>query len=436
MTRNFSNQRRDDRDPSSRNSSSDGYREEHSSRPARPRLSRDAVDRAWENGATRRYADYHPRQHTSMPSAQRQGRPAPAFERDHRQPQNRRPYEPRQESYGTPPSTFNRGGGYQQSEGGSRRFNGPGHRAPGSYPGTNSERWTRNPAPQRRSYGERYENERPPRFNQGSGPSERADYRNPNASRPSERPGRDGERFARGQRTGGPGARRDNYNPRWQSRPTAQQYPNARHDYSASRREYPDTRREYSTSRREYLNDPRDHSIPQREYPTSRREYSYERPGYAQQFEGDYEHFDTQKQLERAEMPEPHFEKHVTRLPDGRVLKGSRPSQRKQARFWNDVEEETSTLLPQPSKHVENSEPEGPPVSQAMPAPTTRPVRSTRSRAQTDSKPRKVKTVKTARAEDTGPRGEKAKAAKKKAHGQGPVIRPSQRGYKWPAAGE
>ena len=44
MTRNFSNQRRDGMHPSSRNSASGKYREEQSSRSARPRLSRDAVE--------------------------------------------------------------------------------------------------------------------------------------------------------------------------------------------------------------------------------------------------------------------------------------------------------------------------------------------------------------------------------------------------------
>src|SRR5205823_9616036 len=58
MTRDFSKQRRDDERPSSRNSSSGRYGEERSPRPARPRLNREAVDRAWENGAPQNHADY------------------------------------------------------------------------------------------------------------------------------------------------------------------------------------------------------------------------------------------------------------------------------------------------------------------------------------------------------------------------------------------
>src|SRR5258708_12591789 len=42
--------------------------------------------------------------------------------------------------------------------------------------------------------------------------------------------------------------------------------------------------------------------------------------------------------------PQPE-EQHVTRLPDGRVLKGPRPVQRKNAQFWTDVTQETESLL-------------------------------------------------------------------------------------------
>ena len=39
------------------------------------------------------------------------------------------------------------------------------------------------------------------------------------------------------------------------------------------------------------------------------------------------------------------YERHVTPLPDGRVIKGSRPAQRRNARFWTDVSEETDELM-------------------------------------------------------------------------------------------
>jgi hypothetical protein len=109
-------------------------------------------------------------------------------------------------------------------------------------------------------------------------------------------------------------------------------------------------------------------------------------------------------------------------------LKGSRPSQRKQARFWNEVEGETSDLIqhtaPRPDE-IENA-------PEQQEAPTPRVARPKRASA---SGPRKVKTVKTARADEPKPRS--AKVARKNAQGpRKPVSRPSQRGYKWPAAGE
>lgn len=410
MTKNFSNQRRDDMRPSSRNASSGRYREEQSFKPARPRLNRDTVDRAWENGASRTYADYRPRQNAQTPPSQRQGRPSPAFHRS-QPPQNRRPYESHQEPYRTPSSGFR--AGYQQRyeqspEGGPRRFNHGGQRTPGGRPGLSSERWTRGPAPRQRGYTEQYQDERPPRFREERPTTPgRSGYRNERGPRSFERPGRpergprpfdhaerEREGFSRGRRTGAPQARRDSSNPRWQSRPAAQ------HRYQ-ERSEYPPARHDYPAFRPERSYDP--------------------------QFEGDYEHFDTYQQ---AEQPESGYEKHVTRLPDGRVLKGSRPSQRKQARFWTGVEEETSSLMPQIPPAREIQEPVEQPDIQEKPA-----AKTPRSRKQPESAARKVKTVRTSRAGDAAPRAEKGKAGKKKTRGpQGPVTRPSQRGYKWPTA--
>ena len=496
MTKDFSNQRRDDMRPSSRNASSGRYREEQSFKPARPRLSRDAVDRAWENGASRNHADYRPRQNAQTPPAQRQGRPSPAFNRS-QPPQNRRPYEPRQEPYRAPSSEFH--SGYQQRhkqspEAGPRRFNQGGQRAPGGRPGFGSERWTRGSDPQQGGYTERYQDDRSPRFRQERPTTpRRPDYQNdrgPRAfdrpdrqergprsfdrpdrqergsrsfdrpdrqergsrsfdrpdrqeraprsfdhpgrqergprsfdnsdrqergprsfdrpgrpergPRPFERGDRERESFARGRRTGGPQARRDSSNPRWQSRPAAQPHYQAQSEYPPARREYP----------------------------VFRQERSDEQPGAAQ-FEGDYEHFDTYQQAKQVEQPEADYEKHVTRLPGGRVLKGSRPAQRKQARFWTGVEEETTSLMQQIPETQEIQEPVELPTIQEEPA-----AKTPRPRKRPESAARKVKTVKTARAEDTAPRAEKGKVGKKKAHGpQGPVTRPSQRGYKWPTAG-
>src|SRR5437867_3441085 len=68
MTRNFNKQRRENERPYSRSSSSGRYGDGRSPRPARPRLNRDTVDRAWENGARQNHADYRTRgNNTSQP---------------------------------------------------------------------------------------------------------------------------------------------------------------------------------------------------------------------------------------------------------------------------------------------------------------------------------------------------------------------------------
>jgi len=433
MTRNFSNRRRDDMRPTSRTTSSGRYREEQSSRTSRPRLSRDTVDRAWENGATRRYADYRARPTAPTPQNQRQERPSPRFERSRpsyeqrtyeRSTDERRPYEHRQEGYRAP-SSFHRSGPPRErrSEEGPRRFNEPGHRAPGNQPRLNSERWTRNTPPRRESGpGQgRYEDERPPRFSRSapdsfertgsrtynprdrafeqSGPR-RINARTGQGPRDFERPDRARERFAQGRRTASPHPRRDVYNPRWQSRPAAQR------DYQ---------RYESSDERSSF-----------------RQRRPYAQPEGAQ-FEGDYEHFALDDELAR---PERTSEPHVTRLPDGRVLKGSRPAQRRAARFWTEVEDETQALLSHTPALPEQEEPPAPPTAQEVLAP--RAPRPARPRKQPASQTGKVKMVKTARADKPKAQTSEGKAGKKKARGgpQKTVIYPSQRGYKWPAAGE
>ncbi len=209
MTRNFSNQRRDDMHPSSHNSDSGKYREEQSSRPARPRLSRDAVDRAWENGATRTYADYRPRQNSPTSPAPRQGRPAPAYERS-RQPQNRRPYEASQENYGASHTPSRPGYQPHQQPDGPRHFDRPGgHRAPGGQPGLNSSRWARNDAPQQSgNYPEHHNDYHSPRSRQNGSESEDSSLNRP----------------SRFQQNGPANSYRDNRPPRFQQNGPANSY--------------------------------------------------------------------------------------------------------------------------------------------------------------------------------------------------------------------
>src|SRR5258708_38952409 len=70
MTREFDKQRRDDSRPSFRKPSSGRNGEERTPRPARPRLNRETVDRAWESGAQQQHADYRPRSNSNWRSNQ------------------------------------------------------------------------------------------------------------------------------------------------------------------------------------------------------------------------------------------------------------------------------------------------------------------------------------------------------------------------------
>jgi hypothetical protein len=96
-------------------------------------------------------------------------------------------------------------------------------------------------------------------------------------------------------------------------------------------------------------------------------------------------------------------------LPNGRVLKGTRKEQREKAAFWNEVEQESETMLP----HL----PE--------------PYHASRE----DKKTQPAKPSKKAgnRVESKAPREKKTRSKKQPPP---PVTRPSQRGYKWPTREE
>src|SRR5581483_7169303 len=145
------------------------------------------------------------------------------------------------------------------------------------------------------------------------------------------------------------------------------------------------------------------------------------RAPYEEHFEGDYEHFgydnirhhkngsserpQRDQRSRRNESDAPGRERHVTRLPDGRALKGPRPVQRKQAQFWTEVANDTDELLEQ------------------IPEP------SVEEQANADAaREKKARAKKPRAAQDTGAaRGKKSAEAQHSA-----VLRPSQRGFKWP----
>ncbi len=468
MTRDFSKQQRDDLQPPSRNTPQRNYNDEHISKSTRPRLSRDAVDRAWENGAVRQHADYHPRQTTSRPSFQQQGRPAPQSERfqqnrpnynSRQEPQrgpssqyrsyqqrsesfepsqrpdiqrggpsaNYRGYQQRTNTTGRPegPTSNYRGGyqqrsqanerpdyqrgpsanyrGSQQSSQNSQRFPRPGGQAPGGRPSFNNDR-----RPGEASNTSSYPRNGADRFRGGTANTPRQNSYRSEANNESGQFGRNNRDSTRGRYNNAPEspAPRDAYNPRWQSRPGTQR------SYRPSQPGSPNNRPE------------------------------------TEHFEGDYERFNTPEPTGQSDISS--SEKHVTLLPDGHVLKGSRPSQRKQERFWNEIAEESKEVMPSdlPTPASEQTQ------SPLKPAqPVQKVAIEGEKKKRSSGKNKIVKTVRTARPEgrtarpegrtarpegrNARPEGRTARAkASKRSTPSEKIIHPSQRGYQWPTAGE
>ena len=436
MTRDFSKQRRDDERPSSRNSSSGRYGEERSPRPARPRLNRASVDRAWENGAPQNHADYRGSRNNRHGQPPRDNRRRDAqFDQPSAQYSRNRPNSPT--NYGSRNTNRpygNRQGNQRHSEDAPYGNSNPRYHST-DYSVRNSgtshfndrrrEDYSDRPGsprpshdnPRYRDYGNQYHDRNE---NRRYGYQERdRDDRN-RSPRNVDRDNRSPRNFDRGNRpypsrsTRGP----DTQNPRWQSRPPIQRG----NSYSKPRQDYPRHR-------------------PQEE-----------------QFEGDYERFDPSARLDasvgRDSSPPPpidrprapqhpsrtgRYQDHssdgrdqaaneppdrpMTRLPDGRVLKGPRPVQRRNAQFWNEIADETEALVD--SVHT-------PPAGQPADLPETPPAKQPKPKAQpqpsTPRTPRKRAASAVARGRKAGTR---ETGTKKKARSIGP--KPSKRGYKWPA---
>jgi len=423
MTKNFDKQSRDDERPYSRNSSSGRYGEERSPRPARPRLNRNIVDRAWENGARQNHADYRARnphgpnnaQHGQPPrdnwrSHQQSDQPSAQNSRDNRKPY--KPYGNRQDDHrqsertpnryqGSRPRSFDSGGRkFDEQQYDERRGNTPRPSSGAPRPGyRDTSRYPNNRPPARdfnrdneRGQGRPFEREeRPARpYNRDNRQPPRYD-RDDRQERPynrDERPPRRFERFDResrnsrgydrGRRQGRGEGQPDSHNPRWQSRP------------------------ERFTPRP--------------------RQFQSPAPG-REQFEGDYEHFDARNALPEVE------EREVTRLPDGRVLKGPREVQQRDAEFWTGVNEETTSLMPHTEPRVNTDEGEAEERETASDS-----SESIEAVEPVDSSPSEKKRKTRTRAASSVVRTRKT-AGKKKATGAGPAkSKPSQRGYKWPTS--
>ena len=423
MTRDFNKQRRDDSRPSFRDRSSNNSREERSPHPARPRLNRETVDRAWESGAQQKHADYRSRSNNAQPPRNnwRNHKPSEYSSSQNGQGGNR-PYTNRQASYRDNSRNFERTSDNSYGPRSPRAHSfGPNNtgrqhydnQRPGERPPYNNAR----PGGERRPYdnqrpGERrpYDNARPD-GERSYGPGSRPDYRHDN-----NRPGNRDEGF-RGQDHS-----RDNRRSNFErnERPFSNERRGPGGQYN--QRSGPDTRNPRWQSR----------TWTREASPEEQQEHS-SRASYNEQFEGDYERFNNNESRPRDaayrgnrpegntfrskprhehEVEEQTQERHVTRLPDGRVIKGPRPLQRQEARFWSEVADDTKNLvghIPAENKEVDEAH-------------------NVEVDATAEDKPSKKSRTRSASATV---RGRKTGETKEKTRGpKGP--KPSQRGFKWP----
>src|SRR5438552_8662438 len=346
MTREFDKHRRDDTRPPFRDRSSNNQGEELPSRPGRTRLNRETVDRAWESGAQHKHADYNTRSNTNGQAPRNNWRnnnqPSGYSSSQNGHDGNSRPYSNnnRQEHYRDNPRSFERTSDGPRNP--RARSFGPN---PNSNPNTNGrQQYDNSRPPARRPYNASRPGEQRPYGERPQGPGARPDYRQ-NGSRPG--PGNRDERFS-GQDRG-----RDNQRPYTERNERPFSRERRGYEGQSSPRPGPDTRNPRWQSR----------TWTRQASPEEQQEHS-SRASHNEQFEGDYERFThsenhadqrgaphrnnrpenttfqgPQRRDHAEEIPAP--ERHVTRLPDGRVIKGPRPIQRQEARFWTEVSSNT-----------------------------------------------------------------------------------------------
>lgn len=404
MTRDFNKQQRDDSRPSFRDKPSYNNGEERPPRPGRPRLNRETVDRAWQSGAQRTHADYRTRSTNGQPPRNNWRNPQPS---ENSSSQNNRdgnrPYNTnRPENYRDNPRRFDRtsNDSYGQRGPGARSFN------TGNPDNTSRPPYNNSRPGERRTYPE-----------QANGTGPRPDYRRDNG-----RPGNRDDQFR--------GQDRDNrrHNVDRNSPPPGRQGPGGYRDRDAS----PDTRNPRGQNNRTWT--PRENTPYGRQGPPARGPRS-------EQYQGDYERFDGRDDRPagrhdnprqgnypnnraprggpnrdyKAPAPERQLEQHVTRLPDGRVLKGPRPVQRQEAKFWTEVANDTEGLIEQ--VHIAPSDVEElPQVEGGEEAPND---------STEDSKAARKSRARSASATVRGRKGTGKE--------RGIVAKPSQRGFKWPS---
>ncbi len=386
MTRHFSKHERDDERPRSRNSSSGSYGEERSPRPARPRLNRNTVDQAWENGARQNHADYRARDARGGQSPRENWRRP----RQSGQPST---YNGRNNNSHSRSSYDNRSTDYRRSEHTPGRSQGPRTRSFES----GMRRFDERQYNQRRDYqpreessdfrsreDSRYSSNRPP-----SSGYQRRDDRAPGHFQRDDRPRRGYEHDSRPPRHTEYGDRQ----PRNFEREERQ--PRRFEDREPRPRGYYREQREHAAGRPDARNS-RWQSRPQRFARTSRE---YEHPA-REQFEGDYEQFDARQ------IPPDVVESREIEQP------GKRPARkpRRDAEFITEANQQADGLI----EHIVPVEPADDGTA-GKTAPKAKKARTTRA-GTTEAK---------ASAKTT--RSRKAEPKSRETH-----LRPSKRGFKWP----
>ena len=401
MTRDYNKQRRDNARPFSRNQSSNRPGAQRSPRQARPRLNRETVDRAWESGAPNRHADYRTRSSSSgQPPRNRWHNNQPSQSSEHARP-GRRPSGNSDRSFARTPRA-NPGPRSRSFDSNRRNFDD--RRSYSSSPNRNGAR------PEFRDNSRHHEQR--PQFREND---QSRSYQRP-GSRPYDRQPRDFDPKNRSPRNAGPGNfKRDNRSPRRPGGPDRPPYKTQR----------PGTQNPRWQSRPAY----------QRGNSFQHQQHSNEWAPENEQFEGDYERFDGPRSQKRPAAQPPRRgkapdrgqpeaeERQVTRLPGGRVLKGPRLAQRRNAQFWTEVADETEDLIdqvhpgPTPTKKQAGQRPK-----EAL---QETPVQE-KGTPKAQRKPR-------ARAASAVKREKKPGARKGASRTRPTVLKPSQRGFKWPS---
>ncbi len=437
MTRDFNKPKRDNSRPSFRDSSPNRSRDERSPRPARPRLNRETVDRAWESGAQQQHADYRPRtgggQNRYQGQQQRTNDRRDTSNSQHSTPYgrnngNNRPYPNRQDNYSDNRNSRN-------TQDSPRNFNRSyNDNAPRSSYGQ-----------ERRSGGEQRFSDRRDSFrsenrrdDDNRRDSSYGDNRRGTENRQNFRDRDFRDDFRRNDRPNSFRGRpqREESHPRWQSRPGEQ-----RNNVRGAERDFnrrPNTDGERFEGDYEYF-ERRDNSRTR----DARPERPAERPFRGSSSTQDHSRkpFESKGNERSSRRFDDHDndvqpERHVTRLPDGRVLKGPRPAQRKNAQFWTDVSKDTNNLLDsvaekEPTRQTSQEEPENDvvdaPVAQEVLTTIDEPTEDVADQQETspDEAPSATSRKRRARSASAVTRSKKTTSSS--------ALKPSQRGFKWPS---